>query len=114
MAGRRRTAARLADVADVEMGLAGRPHLGAERRDGVDHPGLAPVAVAADPDRLVARAVERQLLGSLQAACAVEADRLRRTWGGRRHGGPVRAATKEACEQRNDETLHLVARVPAR
>src|SRR5579883_3618714 len=78
MAVRRRTAARLADVADIERRLASGADLGGEVPDVLQHHRLAPVAVAADADRLIARPVERQGLRPLQAACAIEADRLRR------------------------------------
>src|SRR5262249_38273330 len=90
VAGRRRTAARLADVADIDLRLAGRLHCVGQPLDVLQHHRLAPVAVAADADRLVARSVERQRLSALQAACGVEADRLRRTGRGRGNGRPVR------------------------
>jgi hypothetical protein len=116
MAARRGPAARLADVADVERRLAGGAHLLAEALDEVEGDGLAPVAVAADADGLVARPVERQGLRALQAAGGVEADGLGRsrrgvvTWPhscadsgkGHRHGR----------EQRNHETRHLVGTIP--
>ena len=69
---------------------------------------------------LVARAVERQGLGPLQAACAIEADRLRRAGRGcdvTPVGGQSAASCRPAAQQRekrNQETLHLVATVPGR
>src|SRR5262245_53592189 len=63
MAGGGGPAARLTDVADVEMGLARGAYLLREGRDEVDGDGLTPIAIAADADRLVARRFERKGLG---------------------------------------------------
>src|SRR5262249_26109279 len=85
MARRSGPAARLADVADIEMGLTRGTHLLRQGLDEVDGDRLAPITGAAETDRLVAGALERQSLCALQTARGVEADGLGRTRGGRRH-----------------------------
>ena len=113
MARWRRTAARLADVADIERRLAGSPHLLGQSLDEVDGDGLSPIAIAADADRFVARSVERQGLRALQAARRVEPDRLWRT--GRRRGGlrPLlgrRGKGDESNDEGGQEGLHSAKR----
>ena len=101
------------------MRLAGGPDLLRQGLDEFDRDRLAPVAVAADPDGLVAVPLQRQRLGALQASGGVEADRLRRTGGGRLDRGPVVGAgrvreEKESREQRNRDAHHLVGTIVAR
>src|SRR5690349_15334239 len=107
MAGRCRAAARLADVADQKRRLPSGMHLGAQGLDELQGDRLAPVAVAADADRLVPHAVKRKGLGALDAAGRIKADRLRWPWRRRFDVGPVEGAATQKHDQRNDETLHL-------
>src|SRR5689334_12593863 len=107
MAGGRRAAAWLADIADQKRRLAGGMHLGAQGLYKLQGDRLAPVAVAADPDRLVAHTIEGQGLRALDAAGRIEADRLRRPGRGCFDVGPVEGRTAQKNDQRNDETLHL-------
>ena len=104
------------------MGLPLGTHALGQLSDVVDGDRLAPIAVAADPDRFIAGPVERQGLGPLEAARAVEADRLGGTRGRRGHRRPVRgccrpigADAQYQRDQRNDDrytkALHLVGRI---
>src|SRR5712672_832755 len=59
MARGRGAATRLADIADIKRRLACGAHLFRQRLDEVECDGLAPIAVAADANHLVAGTVER-------------------------------------------------------
>ncbi len=68
MAEGQRAAARLGHVADIERRQPRRPRALTQPLDKADHVGVAEIAVAAEPDDVVARAVERQLRGTGDAA----------------------------------------------
>src|SRR5690606_23020500 len=74
---RRRPAARLRDVADIEAAPAGGDRLAAQPLDEGKRLRMSPVSVAPEPHRLPARPALRQADAARETAAGMPADRVR-------------------------------------